>query len=336
MKRIIYLFITAALIFTACGGGTKGYKITGTVEGGADGDTVYLAEPTGRQLVPLDTAVIQNGKFMFEGAQDSAVIRYVTYGKGQNQLLMDFFLESGNIDLRLTRNNDSATGTPSNDIYQVAREKFNAATSEAEFKTAIEEEINKNINNNVGFHLLKNYNSALSYPQLEAIITQLPAQYTGDEFVVRLKDRIDRSKATAVGQKFVDLEMLTPDGKPIKLSDYAGKGKYVLVDFWASWCGPCRRDTPHLVEAYAKYKNKGFEIVGISFDNNGDSWKKGIKELNITWPQMSDLKYWQSEGAQVYVVNSIPHLMLIDKDGTIIARGIRSNEVDAKLNELLN
>ena len=106
-------------------------------------------------------------------------------------------------------------------------------------------------------------------------------------------------KATAVGQKFTDFEMQTPEGKTVKLSDYVGKGKVVLVDFWASWCGPCRREMPNLVEAYAKYKNKNFEIVGVSLDQSADAWKEAIKKLNITWPQMSDLKYWNCEGAQL-------------------------------------
>lgn len=89
-------------------------------------------------------------------------------------------------------------------------------------------------------------------------------------------------KATAVGQKFTDFEMKTPEGKAVKLSDYVGKGKVVLINFWASWCGPCRREMPNLVEAYKNYKNKNFGIVGVSLDQNGEAWKDGITKLNIT------------------------------------------------------
>ena len=130
--------------------------------------------------------------------------------------------------------------------------------------------------------------------------------------------------------------MQTPEGKTVKLSDYVGKGKVVLVDFWASWCGPCRREMPNLVEAYAKYKNKNFEIVGVSLDQSADAWKEAIKKLNITWPQMSDLKGWQNEGAQLYAVNSIPHTMLVDADGTILARGLHGEKLQTKLEEVLN
>ena len=152
-------------------------------------------------------------------------------------------------------------------------------------------------------------------------------------FCSSLKELTDKQKKTAVGTKFVDFEMQTPDGKSVKLSDYVGKGKVVLVDFWASWCGPCRREMPNLVEAYAKFKGKNFEIVGVSLDQDGAAWKEAINKLNMTWPQMSDLKFWQSEGAQLYAVNSIPHTVLIDGDGTIIARGLHGEELQTKIAE---
>jgi peroxiredoxin len=138
-----------------------------------------------------------------------------------------------------------------------------------------------------------------------------------------------------VGTKFIDFEMPAPDGKMVKLSDYAGKGKLVLVDFWASWCGPCRQDMPGVVELYAQYKDKGFEIVGVTLDRDGDAWKKSLTDMHMTWPQMSDLQYWQSAAAQLYAVNSIPHTMLIDGEGTIIARGLRGEALSAKLAEVL-
>ena len=121
----------------------------------------------------------------------------------------------------------------------------------------------------------------------------------------------------------------------MKLSDYVGKGKVVLIDFWASWCGPCRREMPNLVEAYKQYKDKNFEIVGVSLDRDLEAWKKGIADLNITWPQMSDLKYWDCEGAKLYAVSSIPHTLLVDAEGTIVARGLHGEELQQKIAELL-
>ena len=196
--------------------------------------------------------------------------------------------------------------------------------------SAIKAGINKNITNPVGVLLLKQNYYYMDVADLDPLMPQIPAAYDNDEAIVKIKNNVEKMKATAVGQKFTDFEMQTPEGKTVKLSDYVGKGKVVLVDFWASWCGPCRREMPNLVEAYAKYKNKNFEIVGVSLDQSADAWKEAIKKLNITWPQMSDLKYWNCEGAQLYAVSSIPHTVLIDGEGTILARGLHGDELQEK------
>ena len=363
MKKFIYLLAVAAIV-AACSG-NQGYVVTGTVEGGADGDTVFLQKVDGRNLVKVDSAVITKGTFTFKGVQDTAVNRYVTYRPaGKEGILMDFFLENGNININLTRDNDSATGTPSNDAYQEIRAQLNDLNKQMmtiyesmsdttltdEQREAKMKEMNdlqeksmeitkagiaKNITNLVGVHLLKNNYYYLEVDELDPLMPQIPAEFANDEVIIKIKGNVEKMKATAVGQKFTDFEMETPDGKPVKLSDYVGKGKVVLIDFWASWCGPCRREMPNLVEAYAQYKNKGFEIVGVSLDQSGEAWKDAIQKLNITWPQMSDLKYWNSEGAQLYAVSSIPHTVLIDGEGTIIARGLHGEELQKKLAEVL-
>jgi len=153
--------------------------------------------------------------------------------------------------------------------------------------------------------------------------------------VQKLQKSIEEKEATAVGKQFSDVKGFNLAGKEVKLSDYAGKGKVVLVDFWASWCGPCRQAMPDLVATYQKYKNKGLEIVGISLDNNKDAWAKATDNLKITWPQFSNLKGWDEDCAATYGVNGIPHTILIDKDGKITARGLGEDELNIKLEELL-
>lgn len=365
MKKLFYSFVVAAIALVSCNNlGKGGYIVTGTVEGAANGDTVYLQERVDRQFVKLDTAIINNNSFTFEGTQDSVVNRYITYKKGETQLIIDFFLESGTINVALTSGaGDAATGTANNDAYQEFRSQMSVISEkqnklyesmadttltdvQREAKTkemnTLEEEmlaniklgIKKNITNTVGIFLLGQYNYYLNYTDMEPLVEQIPANYQANETVVHIKEVIATAKATDVGKKFVDFEMLTPEGKPVKLSDYAGKEKVVLVDFWASWCGPCRREMPNLIDLYKKYKSKGFEIVGVSLDQSGEAWKSSIKQLNLTWPQMSDLKYWNSEGAKLYAIRSIPHVVLIDKDGTIIARGLNGEELQARLEKM--
>lgn len=364
MKKFTYL-LAAAAVMAACNG-NKGYTVTGTVEGAADGDTVYLKMAEGRQLVSLDSAVIANGTFTFKGVQDTVANRYITYAaQDKEPLMIDFFLENGQININLTRDNDSATGTPNNDIYQTIRtqlnglngqimaiyesmandttlteEQRNAKGSEIEALqdksvSILKDAISQNITNAVGVHLLKQNFYYMELEELDPLMPQIPAAYDNDEAIVKIKANVEKMKATAVGQKFTDFEMQTPEGKTVKLSDYVGKGKVVLVDFWASWCGPCRREMPNLVEAYKLYKDKNFEIVGVSLDQSGEAWQAAIKQLNITWPQMSDLKYWNCEGAKLYAVSSIPHTVLIDSEGTIIARGLHGEGLQEKLAEVL-
>ena len=194
--------------------------------------------------------------------------------------------------------------------------------------------IEANITNPVGVYLLPSYAGAFELDKQKALVEKIPAALV-NERINKLKAHIETSEKTAVGQKYIDFSMQTPEGKTVSLSDFVSKNKYTLIDFWASWCGPCRKEMPNVVEAYKAFKDKGFGIVGISLDENADKWKEAITALNITWPQMSDLKYWNCEGAQLYAVSSIPHTVLIDGEGTIIARGLHGEELQTKLAEVL-
>jgi len=176
----------------------------------------------------------------------------------------------------------------------------------------------------------------LSIEQLEAILANAGEEFKTTELYETTLARLGRMKLTAIGTPFQEIVALSPEKKEIKLSDYAGKGKYVLLDFWASWCSPCREEMPLLVELYNTYKDKNFEIVGYSLDKDIKSWKKGINDLQITWIQLSDTAFWKSLPVQTYNVQSIPNTVLIDPQGIIIAKGLRGEKLKQKIQELFD
>jgi peroxiredoxin len=136
-----------------------------------------------------------------------------------------------------------------------------------------------------------------------------------------------------VGYPANNFSQNTPEGKTLKLSDF--KGKYVLIDFWASWCKPCRMENPNVVNAYNRFKDKGFIVLGVSMDSNKDAWVNAIKVDNLTWPHVSDLKGWGNEVGIMYGVKGIPQNFLVDKEGKIVGKNLRGPELDQKLAEII-
>ncbi len=171
-----------------------------------------------------------------------------------------------------------------------------------------------------------------------AVIDKLDAAnfkaYPENPFVIQYHQQVEIERKTAVGSPAPEIELTDVDGKPRKLSSL--KGKVVLIDFWASWCGPCRKENPNVVAMYSKYKDKGFEVFSVSLDKDRESWVKAIAKDNLSWPNhVSDLKYWKSAGAVAYGVTAIPFTVLVDKNGRIVAKKLRGEELENKVGELL-
>ncbi|MGY6558160.1 MAG: redoxin domain-containing protein [Nitritalea sp.] len=169
---------------------------------------------------------------------------------------------------------------------------------------------------------------------MDDLVTQLDASYSGHPMVNRLKNQLEDMRVLAVGQPAPEISLPNPDGELVNLSDL--RGNYVLIDFWAGWCRPCREENPNIVRLYQQYNEKGFEVFGVSLDRTREQWVKAIEDDGLTWTQVSDLAYFNSEAAATYQINAIPATYLLDPEGKIIAKDLRGMSLEKKLAELFD
>ncbi|SMD37996.1 Peroxiredoxin [Reichenbachiella faecimaris] len=167
---------------------------------------------------------------------------------------------------------------------------------------------------------------------LDSLAQKYQKELPNSSYTNELVKKVEAYRKLAVGSPAPEISLPNPAGEIVSLSSF--KGKYVMIDFWAAWCRPCRAENPNVVRMYQTYGGKGFEILGVSLDRQKESWVKAIAEDQLTWAQVSDLKYFESEAAQLYQINSIPATYLIGPDGTIIAKNLRGAELEAKLKEI--
>lgn len=198
--------------------------------------------------------------------------------------------------------------------------------------------VKENIQTVVGYDLAKQYFQdmyvRITPEQIDELEVLVDNTYPNTEKATKFKALAEKGKRVAVGTKYSDIELVNPEGKKVKLSEYVPEGKYVMLEFWASWCGPCRGEIPHLREVYKKYKDKGFEIVSISIDRKDQDWKKAMKEENMVWTQLNDPGEFDGPVAQVYNIQGVPTCIILDKEGHIFKTDMRGAQLDAVLDEL--
>ena len=354
--KFFSLCLAAASLFVASQASAQvKYDITGTTDETLNGKKIVLA--LNFTKAPIDSTMVENGKFHFAGQTESPALAILTVDGRRCGVLT---IEDGKTVVTINNDEMDVSGTPNNDVLnafsnirkeilksmEAIMEELDNATEarKAELlqqfgkvnasETDLSFDFCKNNANSLAMaYVLRSKSSDFSMEQIKELLA-LDGPWKSTPEAKSIIEYVARVEASAVGKQFTDFEMNDINGTARHLSDYVGKGKYVLIDFWASWCGPCRREMPNVVKAYAEYKDKGFEIVGISLDKDGDYWKEAVAELGMTWIQLSDLNYWNCSGAKLYAVRAVPATILIDPQGKIIARDLRGEELIAKLAEL--
>ena len=366
MNKLILTIGGVLILLSACQNKEQvpQYKITGNIEN-IDDTHIYLARLKGNDAEYLDTAQLVSGKFEMTGRLEAPEVLYILIADEDHYVKA--FLSNDNINI--TADFDSLKNFEINGaIYQTELDQFNESLKPLndqkeevynEYKVAQENEdqaqmdkydamweeldleeknaiINYGIINPmspVAPYLVRRKIYVFDLEDLEEMDPVYDASLNNSPYLIYLRERIAGLKLVAVGINYTDFAMVDTSGNEISISDQ--DGKYRLVDFWASWCGPCRDENPNLVNVHNKYKDSNFTIIGVSFDKKGDRWKKAIVDDELNWAQMSDLKGWGSAAGKIYMINSIPSNVLIDPAGVIIAKNLRGTALRTKLAELL-
>lgn len=362
LKKFLLLTSVAALA-TSC---SQDYQISGSAENVADGDSVFLIDATTH--AGIDTTIVSHGVFSFSGDCDTtklAIVRIDKLADGSSAAC-PVYIEKGNINVFVAGKDgqNKVTGTKTNDADNALNEQIakvvevldsleqlaQDTTLSAELQEAYMQQADsiydvdyiggikasavKNIKLLVGVHHLRKVQYAVELPELDSLVSLVPAEFHNDGIYAKLAERVERMKQVDLGKPFLDFTMPSIEGDEVSLSSLMEGHKVVMIDFWASWCGPCRREMPNVVKAYADLKDKGLQIIGVSQDSNDEAWRNAVQELGMTWPQLSPLKGWDNEAVKIYAISAIPNTVII-KDGIIVAHQLTGEDLIAKLQELL-
>ena len=334
------------------------YRIDGMAPADANGQWVYLYKPSGQGA--SDSVQIANGRFTLERAvAEDGLIAHLVIPRSYN---LSFIPEEGIIKADLAAS--GATGTPLNDehtqkskyrkgLIEEARAKLKSIRADknlddkakeeaqekvsdelyAKIKPLAEADLKEHPNDAIGLIALQNLLGMedVNVAKAEALLQQAGDRLRAEESITKMVARLRRVEATQAGAQFVDFEGVDDANKAVRLSDYVGKGHYVLVDFWASWCGPCRREIGHLKKVRDAYTDKGLVILGTVVWDEMEDHLKAMKELEITWPQIFN----KTEATELYGIAGIPQIILFDPAGKIVARDLRGEEINKLLDKAL-
>lgn len=335
-------------------------NITGELE-----QKIYLSKRDAGKWVNIDSSSVVTGEIVLNGQIKDPEMFYLR--SGQN--LTNIFIEAGKITFTAhadSINKGITNGSKSQEELDSFNESISLITEQLDtlynqyreaaknddqvrleelselIDTKDEERLARTIDyayaNNksiVSAYLIMTNNYYLELAELDTITSNFDNSIKQTKYVELLLDRIRNLYKVSIGSSFTDFTLNDTTGNPIALSSLIGEN-YLLIDFWASWCGPCRRENPNIVAVYNDYNSKGFDIIGVSLDTDKNNWIKAIEKDSLTWSHVSDLQGWNSAAGKLYAVNAIPHSVILNENGTIVAKNLRGEELRDKIAELLN
>lgn len=364
MRKFFGLIATLALV--ACGGGSK-YTISGRIAGLVDGDPVILcAIVDGTDLAPVDTAYVKGGKYSFKGETDGSEVYIMSFDNAGQMATCTFFLEPGNIKLDWDGQNQTVGGTQTNKSFQkfydevtvinndvnelysrMAQAQQEGADLESyrnqmedlqnSYLDLVKRSILENSNNMFGVQQLADNYDMYSTEELNELLEGMGPDIANDIYIVQLKEMVAMKMRTTKGNPFVDFTVKKPAGSGLedaRFSELLAGSKMVLLDFWASWCAPCRNEIPTMKEAYAKFHDKGLQIVSVSVDEDQDDWREAMEQEQMPWIQLIDLRENDEAPTYTYSISTIPATFMI-QDGKIIETNLRGEELIRFLEENL-
>ncbi len=359
MRSIWGALWMSLLLITGC---QQNYTIVGETTQIPNGTTIWLQKQVDNKFEIIDSTTVQNSRFQFEGVQGSPAIAILvphsdiqsTYpplllalepgkikvtldslsrvsGTPLNNRLQRYESLRNQYDSRLHNITQSYVtnyldGTLTDSVLNNLKERFKKERKRLE--TLTRNYISANTDNITSVYLFLQNSFLFSPEEQRRLIAEADPTFSQNPAVQRISNLLEAQRLVETGNPFIDLTMKTPEGDKVLLSEYIGKGQYVLLDFWASWSVPCREQTPYLQQLYKRYGGERFTIVGISFDTDSKAWKEYIDKNQIEWPQLSDLKGWDSPAITQYAIQGIPHLILIDPNGKIIANNPNEEELN--------
>jgi len=321
-KNLITLLISVILV-TGCGKNPNKLNLSGIVKNTSSG-VIYLQRYENKSFFTIDSTIINDGKFQFTTEVKLPEIYGLAIDNSGNPFhSFIIFLDNNPITVELDTINEFKNTVVTGSVEQDLQNEFSK-----KYRTPIGDILTEHPKSLAALYTFYRYYSyRLSPEEIRANLQLVDSSFSDSEYVKVLEELADNLEKVSVGSKAPDFQAKDTDDKVVKLSDYLGKS-YILIDFWASWCIPCRKESPELKDVYEKYKEKGLEIISVSLDHKTEHWLEAIQQDGLPWIQWVDYNAWAGEGVKTYGVRLIPYKFLIDKDGIIVAKNLRGEDLE--------